>query len=253
MCIIAHPDDECAGFGGALALAALEGLETCVVCLTDGQAATFRGAAQTAAELGAIRREEFAAACEVLGITRHEVLDYQDGQLELLNFLEVTEALVKRIRDWRPQVVLTFGGDGGLNTHRDHTMTSAFATAAFHWAGRSNRFPAQLEAGLLLCQPQKLYYLSYNFLLDEREPLCPAPFSAILDVRAVQEIKLRAFRKHTSQLPVMQRIDKVLANYGPEVMEEERYALVASHKPQLAMQETSLFTGVVPDVLADLT
>ena len=43
MCVVAHPDDECFAFGGALALAADTGIETYVVCLTDGQAATNRG------------------------------------------------------------------------------------------------------------------------------------------------------------------------------------------------------------------
>ena len=41
--MVAHPDDECYAFGGALALAADRGVETYVICLTDGQAATNRG------------------------------------------------------------------------------------------------------------------------------------------------------------------------------------------------------------------
>ena len=45
LCITAHPDDECFAFGGALALAAGRGVEVSVICLTDGQAATHRGAA----------------------------------------------------------------------------------------------------------------------------------------------------------------------------------------------------------------
>ena len=61
MCVTAHPDDECFAFGGALALAADRGIETYVVCLTDGQAATNRGDAASGEELGAMRREEFAA------------------------------------------------------------------------------------------------------------------------------------------------------------------------------------------------
>ncbi len=39
LCVTAHPDDECFAFGGALALAARDGIETFVLCLTDGQAA----------------------------------------------------------------------------------------------------------------------------------------------------------------------------------------------------------------------
>ena len=52
MCVVAHPDDECYAFGGALALAADRGIETYVVCLTDGQAATHRGDAASGEALG---------------------------------------------------------------------------------------------------------------------------------------------------------------------------------------------------------
>jgi LmbE family N-acetylglucosaminyl deacetylase len=65
MCVVAHPDDECFAFGGALRLAADRGAETYVVCLTDGQAATHRGDTTSDVALGQMRREEFKASCEV--------------------------------------------------------------------------------------------------------------------------------------------------------------------------------------------
>ncbi len=69
MCVVAHPDDECFGFGGSLALAAGLGWQTNVICLTDGQAATHRGESKDAADLGRMRREELAASCRILGVT----------------------------------------------------------------------------------------------------------------------------------------------------------------------------------------
>ncbi|MHB1023858.1 MAG: PIG-L deacetylase family protein [Acidobacteriaceae bacterium] len=245
MCVVAHPDDESAAFGGALLLAAERGIETYVVCMTDGQAATFRGEAKSAAELGQIRRAEFAAACKVLRTTKHEVLQYQDGQLEKANFLEATEALVERMRNWQPHVVLTFGGDGGLNTHRDHTMVSAFTTAAFHWAGRKSRFPEQLEQGLSTHLAQKLYYLSYDFLLEGSDPLCPAPYSVMLDVHCVAEKKRMAFQQHTSQLPVMDRIAGAIKKYGDRVFNRELYALAACSTQKASTMETDLFKEIV--------
>ena len=70
MCITAHPDDEAGGFGGALRVYADRGVETSVLCLTSGQAATHRGGAKSDHELAAIRRQEFAASCEILGVSR---------------------------------------------------------------------------------------------------------------------------------------------------------------------------------------
>src|ERR1700733_8277690 len=113
MCVVAHPDDECFAFGGALALAADRGIETYVVCLTDGQAATNRGDAATGAALGAMRRDEFRRSCEVLGVAHCELMNYQDARLEFVEFSVAAGRLVERIRRFKPDVVMTFGGGGG--------------------------------------------------------------------------------------------------------------------------------------------
>src|SRR5215831_5182681 len=81
LCITAHPDDEAGGFGGTLLHYARKGVETHVLCLTPGQAATNRGGARNDDELAALRREEFAASAKILNISHGEVLDYPDGRL----------------------------------------------------------------------------------------------------------------------------------------------------------------------------
>src|SRR5260370_42583033 len=86
MCVVAHPDDECFAFGGALALAADRGIETYVVCLTDGQAATNRGNAASGADLGKMRREEFVASCKAVGVPQLGLHDYPAGRLEVADF-----------------------------------------------------------------------------------------------------------------------------------------------------------------------
>ena len=240
MCVTAHPDDECFAFGGALALAVDRGAEVYVVCLTDGQAATNRGIAATAAELGRMRRKEFVASCELLGITRHELLQYQDAQLENANFVEATGLLVERMRAWRPDVVLTFGGDGALNTHPDHSMVSFFTTAAFHWAGRPKRYAEQLERGLQTHCPQRLYFQTTNFLLPDRPPLLPAPYTVTLDIRNVLEKKMAAFRLHVTQAPLIEKTKVFFEEHG----DEEHYVLAAASTPQAAVQTTDLFSGL---------
>src|SRR5215470_15612702 len=68
LCITAHPDDEAGGFGGTLLHYAQRGVETHVLCLTPGQAATHRGGAKSDDELAQIRRQEFAASCNMLRV-----------------------------------------------------------------------------------------------------------------------------------------------------------------------------------------
>jgi LmbE family N-acetylglucosaminyl deacetylase len=236
LCICAHPDDECFAFGGALALYASRGVEVSVLCLTDGQAATNRGTASSNKDLGKMRREEFAASCNVLGVTQHEVLDYQDGQLEFANFSELAGKLVARMRSFRPHVVLTFGGDGAVNTHPDHTMVSAATTAAFHWSGSPKRY---ITIGNLW-QPQKLFYLTTNFFLPDRPAPLPAPWTHTLDISSVFDKKKEAFAQHKSQAPLMNMALPIFEKHGPT----ERYTLAAAIVPQPAQQSTDLFEGV---------
>jgi len=236
MCVVAHPDDECFAFGGALALAADRGIESYVVCLTDGQAATHRGDAPNGDALGKMRRDEFSASCKVLGVTHHELMDYQDGQMEFVNFPVAAGRLVERIRRYKPDVLITFGGDGGQNTHPDHMMVSMLTTAAFHWSGQAKRYQ---EIGAVH-KTQRLYYVTANFHLPDRPPAVPMPWTVILDIRTVRERKSEAFRQHFSQAPLMEKTKQLFARYGAE----EFYALVATAEPQAARLTTDLFEGL---------
>jgi LmbE family N-acetylglucosaminyl deacetylase len=237
LCIAAHPDDECFAFGGALALAAQRGIETSLICITDGSAGSYRGTAATAIELGQLRRAELAASCKLLGIHHHEVLDYQDGQLEFASFSNLAGDLVQRIRILRPHVIITFGGDGAINTHADHTVTSSVATAAFHWAGSPKRFPTLGE----LHTPQRLFYLTTDFFVEGRLRNIPAPWTHTLDVASVLPLRLAAMKAHTTQAPLMERAGPLIfAKHG----NTEHYALAASPQPQPATQSTDLFEGV---------
>ncbi len=237
LCITAHPDDECFAFGGALALAAQRNIETTVLCLTDGSAGSYRGPASSAHELGQLRRREFADSCKILGVHQSEILNYQDGQLDQQPLATLAADLVQRIRSLRPHVLITFGGDGGLNTHPDHTTVSSAATAAFHWAGSPKRFPTLGD----LHTPQRLYYLTANFFVEGRLAHIPAPWTLTLDVTSVFPQKLQAMQAHTTQTPLMERARPLIfEKHG----NEERYALAAAIVPQPAMQSTDMFEGV---------
>ena len=239
LCVVAHPDDECFAFGGALALAASRGVEVSVVCFTDGQAASNRGDATSAEELGRMRRKEFAASCDVLGVAHHELLDYQDAQLEFANFSEAAARIVRRIRTFKPHVVLTFGLDGALNTHPDHTLVSSFTQAAFHWAASAKRYP---ELGPTH-QADRLYVLSTNFFLPGRPAPMPIPWTLTLDIRPVFARRQEAFRQHASQAPLMENTKELFEKFG----QCEYYTLVAARDPQPATQTTDMFAGLAED------
>ena len=245
MCLTAHPDDEAGAFGAALLLAAARGARTSVLCLTEGAAGSYREPGQSDEELARQRRAEFADACAALEVEDAQLLQYPDGALWQEPFLPLVGVLVAALRRFRPHVVLTFGGEGGVNLHRDHTMVSLAGTAAFHWAARSGFFPEQLGA-LRPWASQKLYYAATRFLsTSDQETLrggtrVPVSLTCVLE-GALKERKFAAFNQHTTQRGVLER---VRAQFG-DLLDREEYLLVASREP--VAQEQEIWDGVIEE------
>src|SRR5579859_2067488 len=133
MCVLAHPDDESMGTGGTLAHYAAQGVETYLITATRGE--SDRGW-QFAPEdypglaaYGKVREGELMAAAKILGLREVCLLDYLDGLLDQANPAEVVAKLVPHIRRIRPQVIITFGGDGAYG-HVDHIAISQFTSSA---------------------------------------------------------------------------------------------------------------------------
>ncbi len=240
LAVTAHPDDEAAAFGGTLRVYHDRGVEIYVVCLTPGQAASNRGQAKNDHELAAIRRKEFAKSCEILGIDRGVVLDYADGKLHRLDLYGIVDELVRHIREFRPQVMITFGPEGAVTGHTDHSMVSVFATLAYEWAGRSNRYPDQLLDGMQPHSAQKLYYATTQFTLPDRPPVSPSTITAVIEIGDHMETKIAAFEAHTTQAPVFQLVREGILARG----RQEMFHLVATSKPVTLKQETDLFADV---------
>ena len=245
LCITAHPDDEAGAFGGALLLYHERGVETYVVCMTAGTAARNRGTARTHGELADLRRTEFAASCKLLGVARGEVLDYPDSKLDHVDLQQAVRDLVLRVRQIRPHVIITFGPDGGLTGHLDHAMAGNFATLAFEWAGRLDRYPEQLEQGLAPYRVQKLYYHTADFHLPDRQPISQPTVTTRIEIGAERfDKKVQAFRQHMTQAPLFERVRKNLGQGGGAV---EMYHLAATSLPRDARLEIDLFEDVVDD------
>jgi LmbE family N-acetylglucosaminyl deacetylase len=240
MVVTAHPDDEASSFGGSLLLYHERGVETCIVCLTPGQAATHRGSTRNDHELGVARRLEFAAACKILKVSRGIVLDYPDGQLHRLELQRVVSDLTLRIREFRPQVLLTFDPAGSVTGHTDHSMASVFATLAFHWAGRSNRFPDQLSGSVTPHRVQKLYHTTADFTLPGRQPVTLPPITTAIEIGGYLETKVEAFRAHTTQQPLWSMFEEHTRKRGGR----ELFHLAAAVKAGPVVQETDLFADV---------
>jgi LmbE family N-acetylglucosaminyl deacetylase len=238
--ITAHPDDEVGAFGGTLLLYRSRGVETYVICLTAGEAATNRGEARSGEELAAMRRAEFMASCRILQVTDAQVLNYPDGGLHRADFFAVVGDLARRVRIIKPNLILTMGPEGAITGHADHGMASIYSTMAFHWAARKDRYPEQLSDGLAPHRAQKLYYSTASLVLPDRLPVSPPPCSAIIDVADFLETKIKATQAHATQAPLMQLFAKTLRRFGSR----ELFHLAAVNQPANIEHETDLLAGL---------
>jgi LmbE family N-acetylglucosaminyl deacetylase len=119
-------------------------------------------------------------------------------------------------------------------------MASIFATMAYHWAGRTNRYPEQLKDGLTPHRTQKLYYATAPFTLPDRQPVSLPPFTATIDITGYLEVKINAFRAHATQAPLLPLFENAMRQRAST----ELFHLAAAIRPSVMRPETDLFAGI---------
>ncbi|MFL5591780.1 MAG: PIG-L family deacetylase [Ktedonobacteraceae bacterium] len=156
--VFAHPDDESFCAGGTFARYTNAGAEAMVVSATRGQAGQIRSAkVATRRTLGQVREQELRLACQRLGVQHVVCLDHGDGMLKEVDQEVLIGQVVEIIRSFRPDIVITFGPDGGYG-HPDHIAIGTATTAACMRSGDNTQFPEQIAAGLAPHRPVRLYH-----------------------------------------------------------------------------------------------
>ena len=121
ICFGAHPDDAEYKSGGTAALWAALGHHVKLVSVTNGDIGHWQMAG---GELARRRTAESALVAKRLGVTS-EVLDIHDG--ELLPTLENRKKIVRLIRDWKADVVISHRP---WDYHPDHRYTGVLVQDA---------------------------------------------------------------------------------------------------------------------------
>ena len=167
--------------------------------------------------LAEIRTEELRRAGELLGVDRQEFLGYRDSGMagtpandDPASFHrapldEAAERLAAILREERPEVVTTYGPEGGYG-HPDHIKAHFTTVAALDLLEREGWRPAKLY---LQAIPQSLVDRIAQLLREAgQEPpgdgfrIVVTPddqLSATVDVRDLAERKRAAFAEHVSQ------------------------------------------------------
>jgi LmbE family N-acetylglucosaminyl deacetylase len=214
MVIVAHPDDIEFGCAGTLARWAQAGAGLCYVLCTSGDVGIDKPGV-TRAQATEIREAEQRAAAEVVGVRDLVFLREPDGKLE--NTMALRKKLVREIRRFRPEVVMTFdptvlwGGDTYIN-HPDHRAAGMAAVdAIFPAAGQPHVFEELADEGLTAHKVRKVYVVAFD----------PETANTVVDIGDTIELKVRALKNHASQL----------GDWDPEPMLREWSSEAAKDEP----------------------
>jgi LmbE family N-acetylglucosaminyl deacetylase len=264
MAVLAHPDDESLGMGGTLARYAGEGIETYLVTATLGQSGRFRGISPGpghpgAEELGRIRERELRAAAAVLGVREVALLGYHDQQLDRADPREVIGRIASHIRRLRPQVVVTFGADGGYG-HPDHVAISQFTLAAAvtaadpAFAGPGGTAPHAISKLYVMAWPRAAmaaYEEAFRKMISrvdgvdrEASPWPDWSITTVIDTRAHWERVWRAVSCHESQITAYEKLQHLTPASHEALWGWQSYYRALSTVNGGRAKESDLFEGL---------
>ena len=191
LAIVAHPDDIEFTCAGTLARWRQGGAKIAYVLCTSGDAG-IADPALTRAQAAAIREAEALEAARILGVTDVTFLRYPDGLL--VATLELRQKLVREIRRFRPEVVVTgdptlvWAGEDYIN-HPDHRAASLAAVeAVFPAAGQPHVFEELAAEGLRPHKIRKLYCTNWRGA------------NTFVSIEDTIDQKIEALRAHKSQM-----------------------------------------------------
>jgi LmbE family N-acetylglucosaminyl deacetylase len=216
--VFAHPDDDTWMVGGTYLLEGGD-LDLTVVVATSGEAGMIADASMATREsLAQVREGEERAALAAGGQGGADVrfFRYPDGGLGDVDPEELVRRIADVLRTARPEVVVTFGPDGGTG-HADHIVVSRATTEAFHRVreepGAEGAFLRLLYGSLPQSGLDELYarWRSRGVEVDPDAPFMPravpdGEIAVSVDTTAVARAKYEALMTHETQAPEIQAI-----------------------------------------------
>ena len=217
-----HADDAEFGVAGTVARWTRESKDVAYVICTDGSRGT-SDRDMKPEKLVEIREAEQKEAAGVLGVDEVAFLRYPDQGLE--DTSEFRKDLVRQIRKYRPEVVVTADPYRRYVWHRDHRITGQVALdAVFPFARDHLSYPELLDEGF---EPHKVKEMLF-WGADE--------VNHRLDISDTFELKITALRRHESQIKQFGSLDWVgwLKERSREMAEGELFELAeAFHRAEI--------------------
>ena len=141
-----HPDDAEFGTAGTVANLVRQGKEVMYIVCTDGSKGTDDPKVKPE-ELATIRKKEQLAAAKILGVKDVFFLGYEDQNIE--DTPEFRKTIVRHIRTFRPELIITADPYRRYVWHRDHRIVGRVVLdAVFPYARDHLAYPDLMQEGL---------------------------------------------------------------------------------------------------------
>ena len=168
----AHPDDVELGCGGTIINEVQSGKKVGIIDLTRGELGT-RGTAKS-------RDEETKKAAAIMGVAIRENMNFKDGFFK--DNEEHKLALIKKIRQYRPEIVIT---NALSDRHPDHPRGAQITIDACFLAGLE-----KIETGQQTWRPRAIYhYIQFNNLTPD----------IVVDISNQMDLKIKAVKAYKTQ------------------------------------------------------
>ncbi len=270
----AHPDDESSKGAATTAYYRTQGVAVMVATCTGGERGDVLNpkmdTPENQARLPQLRREEMAAAAKILDIEQVWLGFIDSGmgpQVDPDSFAAqdvdvAAGALVKVIRQFRPQVVTTYDANGGYG-HPDHIMSHRITLAAVDAAADPDAWPEHGPAWAV----SKLYYdvafhrgriaalhqamhdagleSPYADWLSDDDDAEAVPITTRVPCADFFAVRDEALRAHATQIDPDGRWFAVPLEIQQAAHPSEDYQLVRTRVP-VSLPEDDLFAGVIP-------
>ena len=185
----AHPDDVELGCSGTVIKEVQAGKQVGIIDLTRGELGT-RGTAES-------RDSETKAATKIMGVAIRENMNFKDGFFK--DDEEHKIPLVKKIRKYRPEIVIT---NAVSDRHPDHPRGSQITVDACFLAGLE-----KVETGQEVWRPKAIYhYIQFNNL---------KPY-IVVDISEQMDLKLEAVKAYKTQFfnPNSDESETIISSQG---------------------------------------
>jgi len=200
--IWAHPDDETWSSAGLMKMACLNGQKVGIMTATKGDAG------QTADEkiwpkksLKNIREKELEKSLSYIGNVQQYWLDYEDGKLAESDTDTAVDKIVRILKVFRPNSVVTFESNG-ITGHDDHKTISNWTSLAVEKSGLEITILHSIESVEKFEQSGDKLDRKFNIFFNTNKPKLIKEKDADIVLKLPNQIlesKLQSLKAHASQ------------------------------------------------------